>query len=106
MAFCFVCYRQGGFINLGGSIAFVLLDTAWTGVSWDGGMARSQEECGASSEEASETTPLLSPGAWQALEKQLSRDSELRLLIVAMRVSVIDVVFNRELTEQYGWPQD
>lgn len=97
VAFCFVYHLQGGFLSLGGSIGFVFLDTAWTGVSWDGGMARSQEDGGASSEEASETRPLLSHGAWKALEKQLSRDSELRLLIVVMRVSVIDVVFKREL---------
>lgn len=89
--FFLLCHSQGGFLNLGGSIGFILLDTAWTAVSWDGGKAQPQEGGGggSSSEEASETTPLLSRRAWETLEEKLGRDSELRLLIVVMRVSVI-----------------
>ena len=88
VVYIFFNHSQGGFLNLGGSIGFIFLDTAWTGVSWDGGMSQSQEGAGGSSEEASETTPLLSFRAWEILEKQLGRDSGLRLLIIVMRVSV------------------
>lgn len=43
------------------------------------------------SEAASVAPPLLSPGAWEALELELSRDSELRLLIVVMWVRLVDM---------------
>lgn len=82
---------QGGFLNLGGSIAFALVDTAWVRVTWDGRIDQSTGSRGkgdgvVGSEAASVAPPLLSPGAWEALELELSRDSELRLLIVVMRV--------------------
>ena len=63
-------------------------------------MAQSQDDGGVSGESTLETMPLLSHDTWETLEKQLSRDSELRLLIVVMRVSVIDAPFNREPTKQ------
>lgn len=73
---------KGGFLNFGGSIGFVLLDTAWSRVSWDGRIDQVSEATPAA-------PPLLSPGAWGALELELSRDSELRLLVVVMRVRVL-----------------
>lgn len=72
---------KGGFLNLGGSIGLALLDTAWSRVSWDGRINRA-------SEAAPAAPPLLSPGAWEALELELSRDSELRLLVVVVRVRI------------------
>lgn len=97
---------QGAFLNLGGSISVVLLDTAWTRVSWDGGMENSHEDEDSSGEATPVATPLLSSGAWETLEKQLSRDSELRLLIVVMRVSSSHAPFNREPTQQHGVTQE
>lgn len=84
-----VCGLQGGFLNLGGSIAFALIDTAWARVTWDGRIEQCATEEGdgvVGSEAASFAPPLLSPGAWEALELELNRDSELRLLIVVMPV--------------------
>ena len=80
-----VCLK-GGFLNLGGVIGFALLDTVWSRVSWDGRIDLHQQQAG---EETSAAPPLLSPGAWRALELELSRDSELRLLVVVMRVRVL-----------------
>ena len=85
--------KQGAFLSLGGAIVFVFLDTAWTMVRWDGGLTNSQEGGDVSGETTPPATPLLSNGAWETLEKQLRRDSELRLLIVVMRVSRLDAPF-------------
>ncbi|CAN0557173.1 unnamed protein product, partial [Ectocarpus sp. 8 AP-2014] len=80
-------------LNLGGSIGFVLLDTVWSRVTWDGKIHQAGQNSphgvdGSGTTAASEAPPLLSPGAWEALELELGRDSELRLLIVVMRVSL------------------
>ncbi|CAM9474859.1 unnamed protein product [Hapterophycus canaliculatus] len=81
---------QGGFLNLGGSIGLALLDTTWTRVSWDGKINDYSTRGDASTVEGDGDSaphlPLLSPGAWDILELELSRDSELRLLLVVMRV--------------------
>ncbi|CAM9897439.1 unnamed protein product, partial [Ectocarpus sp. 12 AP-2014] len=82
---------QGGFLNLGGSIGLVLLDTVWSRVTWDGRIHQAGENSphgvagGSDKVAAPEAPPLLSAGAWEALELELGRDSELRLLIVVVR---------------------
>eukprot|EP00752_Nemacystus_decipiens_P010481 g9338.t1 len=89
---------QGGFLNLGGAIGFALLDTVWSRVSWDGRIddRQLQHQDG---EATPSTPPLLSPGAWRALELELSRDSELRLLVVVMRHALMGVVEGASSTE-------
>lgn len=81
---------QGAFLNLGGSIGLVLLDTLWTRVGWDGGVAFSGGgRPGAESTKAvsQQGAQLISPQALNSLDLELSRDSELRLLVVFVRVS-------------------
>lgn len=83
------CCRQGAFLNLGSSIGLFLLDTAWARVTWDGRIG--DVEGGDGGPDRDETRPgcsqLVSPGAWKMLDLELGRDSELRLLVVAVRVS-------------------
>ncbi|CAM9986285.1 unnamed protein product [Scytosiphon promiscuus] len=84
---------QGGFLNLGGAIGLALLDTAWARVSWDGKINDLSEEgdAGVAGENTTSapSPPLLSPGAWDNLELELGRDSELRLLLVVMRNAIM-----------------
>lgn len=66
-----------------------MLDTAWVRVSWDGRIGEGNCIGVADGEENPAASPLLAPGAWETLELELSRDSELRLLIVVVRVSIL-----------------
>lgn len=59
----------------------------WARVSWDGRIDDAKGDTVVGTGEAQPTSSLLSLGAWKALELELGRDSELRLLIVVVRVS-------------------
>lgn len=80
---------QGAFLNLGGAIGLALLDNTWARVRWDGKICIA---AGGGAPRSEETTipveaPFMSPGAWEALDSELSSDSEMRLLCVVTRVS-------------------
>lgn len=61
-------------------------------MSWDGKINR-VEESGVAADETTQLIPsaLISRGAWDALRRELNRDSDLRLLVVVVRVSVVGV---------------
>lgn len=69
-----------------------LLDTVWARVSWDGRIAsrHGERSTGYTNAKPSptppEVVPLISTAAWERLEMELSRDSELRLLVVLVQV--------------------
>lgn len=66
-------------------------------MTWDGRIHQVGENSphgvdGSDTAATPEAPPLLSPGTWEALELELGRDSELRLLIVVVRVSLAGIV--------------
>lgn len=79
---------QGAFLDLGGSIGIILLDTVWARTAWDGAIRANAHEVESSASGSFEGKGVqqISPRAWQNLEFELGRDSEFRLLIVAVRV--------------------
>lgn len=78
-------------------------------MTWDGRIHQVGENSphgvdGIDTAAAPEAPPLLSPGAWEALELELGRDSELRLLIVVMRVSLA-CIMGEDHGMQGGWKE-
>lgn len=70
-----------------------LLDTAWARVAWDGRIGDvnggGDGGPGRDGEAGAGCSQLVSPGASEMLDLELGRDSELRLLVVVVRVSSI-----------------
>lgn len=66
------------------AIGFALLDTLWSRADWDGRI--SNGEASAEGGTGEDEPRLLSSQAWESLTVALERDSELRLLVVVLRV--------------------
>lgn len=69
----------------------------WTRVGWDGRIDQAGNgddgDMDVGNEEMPVAPPLLSPRAWEALELELTRDSELRLLVVVIRVREWEAIY-------------